>query len=580
MAEKPDKLKEKLLELLQISGKSGLDDVGKKLKVDKKLLLPVVEELAREGRIRVETRILKDPEIELIKTAAERKPDEIKVAKKVEGKVVESYDIVADDVKLPVKILEVGDYVRHYDVALPHIDLSTRAILDETKRMLVGDIQIETREAIDSETFQRLRERFVIHSKERLKDVLKERSEEDIGLLSRVLVNEMLGLGDLEYLLLDTNLEEVTVNNSREPVWVYHKKHGWLKTEMIIPTEDMIRNYSSRIAREVGREITHLEPLLDAHLLTGDRFNATLFPVSTQGNTITIRRFSRVPWTIVNLMSDELKTVNSSVAAFLWLAVEYELSMLVTGGTAAGKTTVLNAMMPFMPANQRIITMEDTRELNLPDYLQWISLVSRPPNPQGEGEVSMLDLAKNALRMRPDRVIIGEVRRREETEVLFEAMHTGHSVYGTFHADRAAEVVERITSPPMNIPGIVLGSLHLIVTTYRNRRTGTRRIFEIAELLRTETGKPNLNVLYIWDPKTDTTKPMYPSMRVKEEIETFTGMSEKEIKDNLDDKRMVLEVLLKQGIFDVNNVGRIISRYYMEPDKVIEAAKRGKSLKE
>jgi len=491
---------------------------------------------------------------------------------------LDSYNISLDELVLEVKILDVGDYVAHYRVFLPDIDFVTLALLDETKRSLVGDIQLETQNILSPDRFQELKTRFLERSKEKLSNVLKKASEEDISMLSRMIVNDMIGLGDIEYLLADGYLEEIVVNSSKDVVWAYHKKHGWLKTNIQIPTEDMIMNYSARIAREVGREITHLEPLLDAHLSTGDRVNATLFPISTSGNTITIRRFSRTPWTMVHMIDPTFNTITSEAAAFLWLSVEYELSMLISGGTASGKTSMLNALMPFMPANQRIISMEDTRELNLPEFLHWIPLTTRPPNPRGEGEVSMLDLVENSLRMRPDRIVVGEVRRKRETEVLFEAMHTGHSVYGTFHANRAQEVIDRIMGPPMNIPGLVMSSLPLIVVQHMNRRTGQRRTFEIAELVKREGGAPELNILYMWSAKTDRVEPVSPSIRVKEELELFTGMDEREIQEDLKGKQRILEWLLKHDIRSVNDVGKIVTEYYIDKDTVLDLVEGDKNV--
>lgn len=491
---------------------------------------------------------------------------------------IESYNIQMGDISLPVRIMDTGDYVLHYNVFSPEIDFVTEALLDETKRSLVSEIQIETRNILDPDRYAELKNRFLERSKEKLRDVLKKSSEEDISVLSRVIVNDMIGLGDMEYLLADPKIEEVVVNSSRDVVWVYHKIHGWVKTNIMIPSEDMIMNYSSRIAREVGREITHLEPLLDAHLVTGDRVNATLFPISTTGNTITIRRFSRTPWTIVHMIDPRFKTINSEAAAFLWLSMEYEMSILVSGGTASGKTSMLNALMPFLPANQRIISIEDTRELNLPDYLHWIPLTTRPPTPRGEGEVSMLDLVENSLRMRPDRIVVGEVRRKRETEVLFEAMHTGHSVYGTLHALGSEEVIERITSPPMSIPPLVMGSLHIIVTQYINRRTRQRRTFEIAELVRRESEVPQLNIVYKWQPRSDTLEKVSPSVRLKEELEIFTGMTEREIEEDIIGKKRILEWLLRKNIKEVNDVGKIITEYYIDKETVLDLVEHDKEL--
>jgi len=216
--------------------------------------------------------------------------------------------------------------------------------------------------------------------------------------------------------------------------------------------------------------------------------------------------------------------------------------------------------------------MEDTRELNLPEYFQWVPMTTRQANPQGEGEVSMLDLIQNALRMRPDRVIVGEVRRKRETEVLFEAMHTGHSVYGTFHAEQSHEVVDRITTPPMNIPPTVMSSLHLILVQYRNRRTGVRRTFEITELSKSEDGI-GLTTIYRWNSKTDKIEKAYPSTRVAKEIELFTGLNEEEIAKDLAEKKMILNFMLKNNIKEANSVGKVVSAYYTDKETVVDYVK-------
>ncbi len=145
-----------------------------------------------------------------------------------------------------------------------------------------------------------------------------------------------------------------------------------------IPTEEQVYNYASIIGRKVGRQITNLAPLMDAHLLTGDRVNATLFPISSAGNTITIRKFAREPWTIIHFIDPKNNTLSKEVAALMWLCMEYELNILFSGGTASGKTSLLNSVMPFIPPTQRIISIEDTRELLLPKYLHWIPLTTRP----------------------------------------------------------------------------------------------------------------------------------------------------------------------------------------------------------
>jgi archaeal flagellar protein FlaI len=489
--------------------------------------------------------------------------------------IKESYELKADKIPINVDIAEVGDYVYHYNVSLPEISGTTRVVLNNVKSRLVEDIEIEAREILDSRLFSDLREKFRKDAENALGAELPTMKQEIKAMLSSMVVNEMIGLGSLELFIADDHLEEIVVNSAKEPIWVYSKKYGWLKTNVTLDTEEEIINLSSRIARQVSREITSSEPLLDAHLITGDRVNATLFPVSTAGNTITIRRFSRIPWTIVHLMNPDIKTIQADVASLLWLAMEFEMSMVVAGGTASGKTTFLNALMPFIPPNHRIISIEDTRELNLPSFLHWVPLNTRPPNPRGDGGVSMLDLMENSLRMRPDRIVVGEVRRKKEAEVLFEAMHTGHSVYGTFHAERAYQVVKRLTNPPMDVPKTVLESLQLILVQYRNRRTGCRRTFEVAEIVQSESDEPEINVLYQWDAKTDTVKPVNKSIRILDELSMHTGMTEKDISLDLAEKEKVLHWLLEKEIKDVDSVGRVVSEYYRDKERVMKIVSKG-----
>jgi len=497
---------------------------------------------------------------------------------KKKEKTIEKYGFNADKIPVRVMISDEGDYVYHYRIFLPEVSQTTRVVMNNVKAGLVENIEIGAREILDTKLFAELRKKFRDNAGDALESELPHLEEDVKEMLSSMIVNEMVGLGELEIFLADDNLEEVVVNSSRDPIWVYTKNYGWLKSNVVIPSEEDIQNLASRIARQVSREITSASPMLDAHLVSGDRANSTLFPVSTEGNTITIRRFSRIPWTITQLL--ETKTLNAELASMLWLAIEYELSMLVSGGTASGKTSVLNALMPFIQPNHRIISIEDTRELNLPSFLQWVPMSTRPPNPRGEGGVSMLDLMENSLRMRPDRIIVGEVRRKREAEVLFEAMHTGHSVYGTFHADSADELIKRFTNPPIDVPKTVMESLHLILVQYRNRRLGFRRTFELAEVLRTEGDEPKTNTLFRWSAKSDTIKKDRWSERLFGEVGLHSGLNRNELTKDLDEKVEVLNWLVKKGIKDVENVGRVSSAYYKDRDIVLKTARKGGDVKD
>jgi flagellar protein FlaI len=380
------------------------------------------------------------------------------------------------------------------------------------------------------------------------------------------LMQDMLGLGEIEFLVNDPNLEEVVIPTSKEPIKVYHKKYGWLSSNLRIGREDEIINYSNIIARRVGRQITVLTPLLDAHLVTGDRVNAILYPICTKGNTITIRKFARDPYTIIDLIQS--RTCDLKTASLLWLAVEYEMNVLISGGTASGKTSLLNACMPFIPPNHRIVSVEDTRELMLPDFLYWTPLVTRMPNPEGKGEVSMLDLLVNSLRMRPDRIILGEMRREEEARVLFEAMHTGHSVYATLHADSAAETISRLTNPPLNVPPNLLKAVNLNVVMFRDRRKGIRRITQIAEFEAKED-EAKANILYRWIPEEDKIVKHAESSRLFEDINRNTGMSQAELNKNLDEKEKILSWMIKNSIRNLNDFGKIMDLYYTDKEMLL-----------
>ncbi len=492
---------------------------------------------------------------------------------------IERYYVEAYKVRAEVMLEKSPkEFVPIYVLKVPEAEPATLALMDQIREKILAEISIKTTELLDPKALEELKNKFYEKAYELLRRELTHESETIWEFLSGMLVHEMLGLGRMELLLADGNLEDIVINNAEEPAWVYHKKHGWLKTNVYIPQEAQILNYAAIIGRRVGRQITTLNPLMDAHLTTGDRVNATLFPISTRGNTISIRKFRRKPWVITDLI--ESNTVSLDVAALLWSAIQYETNMIVSGGTASGKTTFLNVLMPFIPPNQRIISIEDTREIVLPRFLHWVPTTTREPNPEGKGEVSMLDLLVNSLRMRPDRIIVGEIRRGAQAEVLFEAMHTGHSVYATLHADTAEQTYRRLTNPPINVPEALLEALHLITVMFRDRRRGIRRVFQVAELVpAVEDGRSKavVNILYRWSPATDKITKGKQSIRVLDELKLHTGMTDHEFRKDLEDKQKILKWMMNKNVKTVDGVGKIIFEYYFDPDRVLEIARKNES---
>jgi len=488
-------------------------------------------------------------------------------------KLLESYEIDSDGVKTRIDIV-VEDYMPVYKLIVPEVDVGTSALLDDIKERLIGAIDIET-DVMDSKLMDELKNEFKEDANTLLSEELPDldKSIKEHFILN--LVHELLGLGDIEFLLDDQNIEEVVVNSTKEPIRVYHKRYGWLKTNIIPKSEAQILNYANTIARHVGREITTLNPLLDAHLITGDRVNATLAPISSKGNTLTIRKFARDPWTAPDFIQN--KTANSEILAFIWLAIQYEMNIMISGGTGSGKTSFLNICMPFIPPNHRVISIEDTRELQLPQFLYWCPLTTREPNPEGKGEISMLDLLVNSLRMRPDRIIMGEVRKKREAEVLFEAMHTGHSVYSTLHADTCAQTITRLVNPPIEIPESMLDSVHLNVVMFRDRRRGIRRVYEIGEFVPDEDSnglKFKPHILYKWNVKNDRIEPVTRDIGLYKKIGEHTGLSIEEVIEDIKMKKRILEWMVKNKIRQIEEVGRIMNRYYVDRETVESTVNR------
>ncbi|MFH1257952.1 MAG: type II/IV secretion system ATPase subunit [Candidatus Micrarchaeota archaeon] len=494
-------------------------------------------------------------------------------------KLLLSYEISANNVPAKVQIWQAHDSSRPiYTLEYPHACPYTERFLNYMRDTLAKNLPVETDEIVDAAKFQKMKERFYVAALELLEKESMAHSEEERKVIAGLLLQRMYGLGVVEILMSDDYLEEVSINGAASPIAVYHRKFGWLKTDIMMQSEEEIYNFAAQIARKSGREISILSPILDAALVSGDRVSATLFPISTNGNTITIRRFARNPWTITSLTDQKTKTMSVEMAAFLWMAIQYELNVLVAGGTASGKTSTLNTLTSLIPPMHRVVSIEDTREISLPSYLRWnwVPLLTRTNNPEGRGRVSMLDLMVESLRMRPDRIIIGEVRRKREAEVMFEAMHTGHAVYTTIHADTAAQVVRRLVEPPIEIPKLELESLHLIVVQYRDRRKGIRRTYEISELAQssTEAAGLNLNTLFKWRPRSDQFEKVNESSRVFSELNLHTGLTVGEIQEDLKNKQKILEWMLSRQILLTEDVGHIMSFYYKDPHSLLDAARK------
>lgn len=316
------------------------------------------------------------------------------------------------------------------------------------------------------------------------------------------IVNDMIGFGPLEQLLNDDSVTDIMVN---DPNMVYVERHGKIeKTWVTFRDHAHIMQIAQRIAGLIGRRIDEASPMVDARLPDGSRINIITPPVSLNGPVLSIRKFARRAIDM-NLMVQQ-KNLSAKMAEFLQIAATCRLNTLVSGGTGSGKTTLLNALSEMINANERIVTIEDAAELRLKQP-HVVRLETRPPNIEGEGAISIRDLFRNALRMRPDRIIVGEVRGQETLDML-QAMNTGHNgSMSTIHANRAADallrlenmiVVSGIAVPAKVIHSQIAGGIDMIVHVER-MRDGVRRVQEIIEIVGLEDDGIKTQTLFKFD---------------------------------------------------------------------------------
>ncbi|MEM4662776.1 MAG: ATPase, T2SS/T4P/T4SS family [Candidatus Diapherotrites archaeon] len=391
-------------------------------------------------------------------------------------------------------------------------------------------------------------------------------------IVSKVL-GDSIGYGFLEPLMEDENLEEIMINGKGKPIFVFHKKYGTCRTNLIVENENTIYRLISRIAGTIGKAFDEEHPLLDARLPGGSRVNATFKNVTPFGYTLTIRKFNKNPISIIELIQN--RTLSPEVAAFLWLAVEglrlNPANIIVSGGASSGKTTLLNALCSFIRPEERIISIEDTLELDFGERENVVQLEARPKI-MNVNEVSMNDLLKNALRMRPDRIIVGEVRG-EEAQTMFVAMDTGHKgLLGTLHSNNSREMILRLKSTPMNVPVNMIPLLDLAVIMFKiyTKQHGLiRRLREIAEIEHMEE-KILLSNIYEWNKRKDTIERTDVPARILDKFSEATGLTKNEVMQEIEIRQHVIEWMLSNKISQWSKVQSVIYQYYTDPKSLLE----------
>ena len=375
----------------------------------------------------------------------------------------------------------------------------------------------------------------------------------------------------------DEGIEDISCDGHHVPIFIYHKKYDAIPTNVSFKNEQELNSFVVRLAQICGKQISIYSPIVDGKLPDGSRLQTTLARTVTRGSTFTIRKFKENPLTPIDLI--DFQSLSLDMAAYFWMAIEKGASILFCGGTASGKTTALNAISLFIPAQHKIVTIEDTREVNLP-HKNWIAGTTRKgfsaSDEKTGKDIDMFDLIRAALRQRPRVIMVGEVRGKEAYS-LFQAMATGHTAYATIHASTIHTLIQRLENPPIELPRALLTSLDVIVFQNAIEIKGktVRRMTSVTEIVKLD---PDTNQLIFMEPfhwvsKTDDRFEIGGGSKILNNIKVQNDWTDEQLEEELENRKIILSWMLQNNIRDYKDVGRIVYDYSKYPDKLLKKAK-------
>ena len=455
-----------------------------------------------------------------------------------------------------------------YELVEPKLDEKTKETFDKIKELIEHRLDVD----LSKLNLIKAKEYLKIQLDEVIKYFKFQLSEEQLEKIRYYLERDFLGLGKIDALMKDPNIEDISCDGVNIPIFVFHRdpRLGSIPTNVVFSDSEELDSFIIKLAQLAGKSISIAEPLVNGTLPDGSRLQATLgTDIARRGSNFTIRKFLEEPLTPIHLI--KYGTADERIMAYIWLAVDYGRSILVAGGTASGKTTMLNVLSLFIRPEKKIVSIEDTAEIVLP-HPHWVPHVARTPISSGkEGEVDLFQLLKESLRQRPDYIVLGEVRG-QEAYVLFQQMATGHPSFATIHAENFSKLIDRLTSPPISLSEGLIGSLDIVVFMQRvkYRDKFVRRITEVIEMVKFPKGEktPIINTIFKWDPFKDTFEIGEKSVILKKISNSF-GISEKEIVDEFQRRVAILRWMKEKNITDFKDVYAIISAYYSMPNRVL-----------
>ncbi|HEA46499.1 MAG TPA: secretion system protein E [Candidatus Pacearchaeota archaeon] len=384
------------------------------------------------------------------------------------------------------------------------------------------------------------------------------------------LIRDFIGFNETDPLLRDYFVEDVECNGAETPIYIVHRIFRNLKTNVIFNDMNRLESFVEKLAQRSGKNISYASPILDGTLPDGSRVNATYTKdITSRGPTFTIRKFTKTPWTPPQLLS--FRTMSPEMLAYLWILVQYKMNILIAGGTSSGKTTLLNAIAFFIPPEARVVSIEDTRELNLPRE-NWLPSVTRGATGSGNvGEIDLFTLLKSSFRQNPDYVIVGEVRGKE-AYVLFQGMASGHSSISTMHADSMDTVMKRLETPPIELSPTLLNVLDCIciMTHAIAQKQETRKLKEIVEVIDVNAeGIAVTNTPLVWNPSDDQFY-FKKNSKIFERIAERFGMNLQELETEFSRRVQLLYKMYTTKFFGFQEFQDAITKYYKKPTEVLK----------
>ena len=456
-----------------------------------------------------------------------------------------------------------------YTIIEPTLSETDKKNFDIIKKLLITELSVSLSEIKTKHSAEMKLTKKISHL---IKKYNLEIPSKNLSKITYYAIRDFIYLGKIEPLMRDHMVEEISCDGTNIPLYIWHREFESIPTNILFETDKELNNFARKVSYMSGKHVSMANPIVDAALPDGSRINLTLgHEITKRGSTFTIRRFRADPITIVDLI--KFQTMSADIAAYLWYVAEKNSTMLVAGGTASGKTTALNALASFIRPGQKIVTIEDTQELNLP-HENWIPAVSRQNFTDGQiGEINQYDLLRAALRQRPDIIIVGETRGRE-AYTLFQAMATGHGGFSSIHADSVEATLTRLASSPMDIPKtLIANTLDLIYLQLKLRvkDKSVRRIIQISEIagLDEKTGEIRTHEIFKWDPHTDTHTYGGDSI-VLNKIKERHGESDEQINYELSKRKLAIEWMVKNNIREHKEVSNNIREFYADPERFSE----------